>query len=166
MGEADDPDILPIDPDVERDPTHTRRVGALLRPDILAAIGVGGALGATARYLIERAIPAASGDFPWATFLINVSGSLAIGLFLVIAIERLHPHRYLRPFVATGFIGSFTTFSTFAIETDLLVKDGHVVTAALYTATTLIVGILCAWVGIVMGRLLIGIHADRRSRPR
>lgn len=84
-----------------------------------------------------------------------MSGSLALGVFLVVVSERWRTNRYLRPFVATGFIGAFTTFSTFAVETDLLIKDDHVTTAAAYTGSTLVVGLLCAWLGIVMGRLLL-----------
>jgi CrcB protein len=141
---------------LEPEPSSTRRLGAPVRADVLAAIGIAGALGASARYGIEQAFPAGSAGFPWATLLINVSGSLALGLFLVIVIERLRPHRYLRPFVATGFIGSFTTFSTFAIEIDLLIKNGHIATAAVYMGATLVVGLFAAWLGVVIGRLLIG----------
>ena len=163
MGELDEPNTLPIDPDLDREPSRARRPGAALRVDVLAAISVGGALGASARYGVERAIPAASDGFPWATFLINVSGSLVLGVFLVVVLERLRPSRYLRPFVATGFIGSFTTFSTFAVETDLLIKDGHIATAAAYMVSTLTVGLLCAWLGVVIGRLLIGIDTHYRG---
>jgi CrcB protein len=162
MGDIDEPHILPIDPDLEGTPNQVR---APLRADVLAAIGVGGALGASARYGIERAIPAASDGFPWATILINVSGSLVLGAFLVIVVERLRPSHYLRPFVATGFIGSFTTFSTFAVETDLLIKDGHIATAAAYMVSTLTVGLLFAWLGLGVGRLFTGTHPDRRARP-
>ena len=153
MGDVDEPEILPVDPDLDSTPSRTRRPHH--RADVLAAISVGGALGASARYGIERAIPAASDGFPWATFLINVSGSLALGVFLVIVLGRLRPTRYLRPFVATGFIGSFTTFSTFAVETDLLIKDHHLATAGAYMISTLSVGVLCAWLGLVIGRLVI-----------
>jgi CrcB protein len=161
MGDTDEPHILPIDPDLDGPSNHVR---APLRVDVLAAISVGGALGASARYGIERAIPAASDGFPWATFLINVSGSLVLGVFLVVVLERLRPSHYLRPFVATGFIGSFTTFSTFAVETDLLIKGGHIATAAAYMVSTLTVGLLCAWLGLGVGRLFIGSHTDRRAR--
>jgi fluoride exporter len=129
---------------------------ARVRPDVLAAVALGGALGASARYAIARALPTAAGDFPWATFWINISGSFVLGLFLVIVLERLRPTRYLRPVFATGFVGAYTTFSTFAVETDLLIKDSHLAVAATYVASTLIIGLLGAWLGISAARLLPG----------
>jgi CrcB protein len=120
----------------------------------LAVIAAGGVLGVAARYGVGRAIPRADGAFPWATLWINISGSFVLGLFIVVVLERLGPTRYLRPFFGTGFVGSFTTFSTFSVETDLLIKDGHGTTAAAYVASTVIVGLLAAWLGIIMGRLL------------
>lgn len=125
-----------------------------VRPDVLAVIAAGGALGVAARYGVANAIPTAAGAFPWATFWINISGSFVLGLFMVIVLERLGPTRYLRPFFGTGFVGAFTTFSTFSVETDLLIKDGHMMTAAAYVASTLVVGLVCAWLGIIVGRLL------------
>ena len=115
-------------------------------------VAAGGILGVAARYGVTRAIPTAHEGFPWATFWINVSGSFVLGLFLVIALERVGPTKYLRPFFATGFLGSFTTFSTFSVETDLLIKGGHVWTAVAYVTATLVVGLLSAWLGIRVGR--------------
>lgn len=147
MGDIDEPDILPLDPDLD---------GPSIQPGVVAVIAVGGALGVAARYGIGHALPTSAGAFPWATFWINISGSFIVGVFMVIVFERLGPTRYLRPFFGTGFIGAFTTFSTFAVETDLLIKDGHAGTAAAYVASTLVVGLLCAWLGINVGRQLPG----------
>ena len=166
MDDIDEPGLLPIDTDISAEPVPSPRLTTPLphrrrghaRPDVLAMISAGGALGATARYGIEQAIPNAAGGFPWATFWINISGSLVLGLFLVIVLERLRPTRYLRPFFATGFVGSFTTFSTFAVETDLLIKDGHITMAAAYALSTLAVGLFCAWLGIVAGRLVLAAY--------
>jgi len=152
VGDIDEPDILPIDPDVD---------GPSIRPGVVAVVAAGGALGVAARYGIGQAIPTAPGAFPWATFWINVSGSFVLGLFMVIVFERLGPTRYLRPFFGTGFIGAFTTFSTFSVETDLLIKDDHLGTAAAYVVSTLVVGLTCAWLGISLGRRLPG---SRRHR--
>jgi len=71
----------------------------------LAAVMVGGALGAVARWAIELAIPPAGG-FPLATFLINVTGAFALGVVGVVLLERLAPTRYLRPLLGIGFLGS------------------------------------------------------------
>ena len=91
----------------------------------LAAIGAGGALGGAARYLIEQAMPADRDAFPWATFVINVSGSLALALLLVFVLEIWPPTRYVRPFAAIGFLGAYTTFSTWMVETAELVAHGR-----------------------------------------
>jgi CrcB protein len=121
-------------------------------PVVLAAIALGGALGAPARYGVAQLITASGDGFPWATFVINVTGSFALGLFFALVVERYPPTRYLRPFVATGFLGTYTTYSTFAVETDVLLKDGHVATALAYLTATLVVGIAAAWAGFFVAR--------------
>ena len=161
MGDIDEPAVLPVDPDLDENvamrlPTTglPRRRFGHARPDGVAVVAAGGMLGVAARYGVGRAIPRPDGAFPWATLWINISGSFVLGVFIVIVFERLGPTRYLRPFFGTGFVGSFTTFSTFSVETDLLIKDGHVTTAAAYVASTVVVGLLSAWLGICIGRLL------------
>ncbi len=79
---------------------------------MLAAVALGGALGATARYAVAQLVHGAPGSFPWATFWTNASGSLVLGAVLVLVAERYPPTRYLRPFMATGFLGAYTTYST------------------------------------------------------
>jgi CrcB protein len=116
---------------------------------ILVAIAAGGALGAPARYAVARALPASAGRFPWATFLTNVSGSFALGLVVVLAADR----RALRAFLATGILGAFTTFSTFTVDADLLVRDGRLVTAAIYVAASLSGGAAAVWSGIRLARV-------------
>ena len=130
---------------------HTRRT----EPSVFAAIAVGGALGTAARYGVAQLVDVAPDSFPWATFWTNVSGSLALGLFLTLILERFPPSRYLRPFVATGFIGAYTTYSTFAVETDVLIKDGHAAVALAYASVSLIAGLAAAWIGISLA------HATR-----
>ena len=119
---------------------------------MLAIVALGGALGAPARYGLAQLIHVAPGRFPWATFATNVSGSFALGLVLALLIERFPPTLYLRPFVATGFLGAYTTYSTFAVETDVLVKDGHAALAAAYVAASLVCGLVAAGLGIRAGR--------------
>jgi len=118
---------------------------------VLAAIALGAALGAPARYGVAQVIRVNA--FPWATFWTNVSGSLALGLFLTLILERFPPSRYLRPFVATGFIGAYTTYSTFAVETDLLVKNGHAAAGLAYALASLGAGLGAVWVGMWVARL-------------
>ena len=145
--------VIPVDADlaVDATPTPSSREQRA-RPDVLAAIAVGGVLGALARYGLARLIPVSAHEFPWATFWTNVSGSLALGFILVLLLERYPPARHARAFIGTGFIGAYTTFSTFAVETDLLVKDGNAVTAIAYVAASLVVGLLAAWTGITVAR--------------
>ena len=118
----------------------------------VVAVALGGALGAPARYGISLAVHVTPGTFPWGTFWTNVSGSFALGLVLTLLLERFPPSRFLRPFVATGFLGAFTTYSTFALETDLLVKNGQVDVAAAYALGSLAAGFMAVWVGIVVAR--------------
>ncbi|MGI8685806.1 MAG: fluoride efflux transporter CrcB [Acidimicrobiales bacterium] len=127
---------------------------ARVRPDVLAAVAAGGALGAPARYGVARLVHVPDGSFPWATFWTNVSGSFALGFLLVLVIARFPPSRYLRPFFATGFLGAFTTFSTFAVDTDLLLKDGRPSVALAYAVTTVAAGLTAAWAGMVLARMV------------
>jgi fluoride exporter len=121
---------------------------------VLAAIALGGALGAPARYGVAQVIHVTTDTFPWATFWTNVSGSLALGLLLALILERFPPSRYVRPFAATGFLGAYTTYSTFAVETDLLIKHGHAGIGLAYAAASLVAGFAAVWAGIWMARVV------------
>jgi CrcB protein len=126
------------------------------RPGVLAAVAAGGALGAPARYGIALAITVTPGTFPWGTFWINVSGSFALGLLLAVLLARFPGDRYLRPFLATGFLGAYTTYSTFAVEADLLLHNGHVGVALAYAGASLGTGLGAAAAGLRLGRALAG----------
>ncbi len=157
-------DDLPIDPDlIQAQPTpasRPRRRDGRADPRVLAAISLGAMPGAAARYGMSRLITVPVGRFPWATFWTNVSGAFVLGLLLVLLIERFPPTRYARAFAGTGFLGAYTTFSTFSVEADLLVKDGHPTTAAFYVAASLVVGVTVAWLGVTTARLIP--HQRRR----
>jgi CrcB protein len=156
--------VVPVDPDLGvdeggalRESPPSPRAPAARRnprndPRILAAVSLGGALGAPARYGIAQLVFITPGTFPWGTFWINVSGSFALGFILILVLERFPPTRYLRPFVATGFLGAYTTYSTFAVETDLLVKNGHWPIALGYATASFAAGFLAVWAGIVLAR--------------
>jgi CrcB protein len=119
-------------------------------------ISLGGMLGASARYGVSRWLPASDGHLPWATFWTNVAGSFALGVALVVIVRRLGTTRYLRLFVATGILGAFTTFSTYEVETALLIKDGHPGTALVYVVGSAAAGLSSVAAGIVLGRRLGG----------
>jgi CrcB protein len=125
------------------------------------AVALGGSLGAPARYGISVLVQITPGTFPWGTFWTNISGSFALGLVMALLLERFPPSRYLRPFVATGFLGAFTTYSTFAVETDLLAHNGYVGIALAYAAASLVGGFTAVWVGLSLGRSV----PIRRRRP-
>jgi CrcB protein len=125
-----------------------------MRIDVLLAIAVGGALGALARYALSRIIHVAPGGFPWATFVINLTGAFVIGAFLTLVIERFPPSQYVRPFFAIGFLGAYTTFSTLAVETATLAKDHHAPLGIAYALVSVTSGLALAYVGIAAGRLL------------
>jgi CrcB protein len=122
---------------------------------VLAAVAVGGALGASSRYAVGELIPSGTDGFPWGTFWANIAGSFALGFLLAVMLARLPHSRYRRSFVATGFLGAFTTYSSFAVGTLELARDGHPSIALLYAAASLAGGILTAWGGIACARAAI-----------
>lgn len=140
-----DVDDIPIDPDLP-----AQGQGRLA----IASVALGGALGAPARYEVTRFVGQGANAFPWATFCINVSGSFVLGVLLVLLIERYPSATHVRAFVTTGFLGAFTTYSTFAVEADLLVRGGRAGLAFAYAFTSLAAGIGAAWLGISLGRPL------------
>ncbi len=127
-------------------------MSARRRPIVLAVIALGAMPGAAARYGVSRLVVTHAGDFPWATFVTNVSGAFALGFLLLLLIQRFPPERYLRAFLGTGFLGAYTTFSTFSVETDLLIKDGHTLTAAVYVVASVVVGLGAALCGMSLTR--------------
>jgi fluoride exporter len=121
----------------------------------ILAIGLGGALGTLARYLLGATITTAPGHFPATTLLINLSGSLAIG-FLVPITDTV-PARFAlaRPFLVVGFLGGWTTYSTLAVEAVLLGKGDHLGLAATYLAASLVGGLALVTLGAVTGRRVV-----------
>jgi fluoride exporter len=133
---------------------------------VLAAVAVGGALGALARYGVALALPTSGNAFPLSTWLINISGSLFLGFLLTVLTERRPPNRYARPFLATGFTGGYTTWSTFMVDTDLLVQHHHPLTAILYVLATLSGGLGAVAVGICATRRLPASRLTPLPSPR
>jgi CrcB protein len=125
------------------------------RSAVLAAVAAGGALGAPARYAVAQLIHTRPDTFPWATFWINVSGSFALGFLLIAVMARFPASHYLRPFLAAGFLGAFTTFSTFAVDIDLLVKDGRAAVGVGYGLLSVTAGFAAMWSGIVLARRVL-----------
>ena len=143
---------LPVDPDVEIQPTP---LGALLREhtDLLPSIALGGAAGSLARWGVDQVVTGSS--YPWATFLINVSGCLLIGVLMAFVLDVWAHRRYLRPLLGVGFLGGFTTFSTFVLETRGLAASSHSLLAIGYVVASTAAGFLAALAGLAGGRLVI-----------
>jgi CrcB protein len=117
----------------------------------LAAIYVGGTLGALARVGLAEAAPQGPGEWPWATFAVNMVGALLLGYF--VARLRDHPEDSLaHPFLATGICGTLTTFSTLQLELFELVDAGHLGLAVAYVGATLVAGYAFVRLGIALER--------------
>lgn len=120
-------------------------------------IGLGGFIGANTRYLLQQWTANRWGaDFPYGTLWINVSGSLVIGLFLTLATGRLALPPEARLFVAVGFLGGYTTFSSFSYETLRLLEQGQWWPAGLYFFGNTGLGMLGVFIGVVLARLIKG----------
>ena len=116
--------------------------------EITLAVGLGGALGALTRWGIEEWGSVAQDSFPWPTLLANVAGALLMGLVLGRLAHLGEEYARLVPFVTTGFLGGLTTFSTFAVETVLLLDRGRGALALAYVVSTLVLGLLAVWLGM------------------
>ncbi len=114
----------------------------------LGAVSVGGALGALARYGVGVVLPS-----PWATFGINVVGCLLIGVLLVLVVERGPAHPLVRPFLGTGVLGGFTTFSAYAVDVQLLLD--RPAAAAAYLVGTLVAALAATWFGVQATRAVL-----------
>lgn len=124
-------------------------------PVILGAIAAGGAIGATARYLVGLGWPAPPGGFPVSTLIVNVVGCGLIGILMVLVTDVLTQQRLLRPFLGTGVLGGFTTFSTYAVDIQQLVSGRHAGTALLYLVTTIVGALLAVRATVTATRALI-----------
>jgi CrcB protein len=122
---------------------------------VLVVVAVGGVVGAEGRFGLQSVFPHPAGGFAWATFAINLAGSLLLGALMVLVSEVWPERRLLRPFVGTGVLGGFTTFSSYTVEVQQAVADGHPATAAAYLGGTLIFGLLAVWAGVAVATRLV-----------
>ena len=120
---------------------------------VLLAVALGGALGSVGRYSLDRLIEhRADSLFPWATFTINMTGCLLIGIVIAALVDRDHTPAWLRVGLVMGVLGGYTTFSTFAQETLDLVQEGRIGIAAVYSLGSLALGVTAAYAGMLIGR--------------
>jgi CrcB protein len=146
--------LEPIDSDVDLHPSGLGRRG---RGDatVLAAIAAGGAAGAAARYLIGQSWPTPAGAFPISTLAINVLGCALIGVLMVLITDVWSRQRLLRPFLGTGVLGGFTTFSTYTVDIQRLVAGAHAGMALFYLTLTPIGALLAVWATATTTRRLV-----------
>lgn len=136
-------------------PTRSGRTGTLL------LIGLGGTVGTLVRFLLESAIPAAPGTWPWVTICINVTGALVLAVLLetlTVLGQDDGWRRRVRLGVGTGLLGGYTTYSTFMVESALIGQSGEYLMAFAYIATSLVLGSMAAWAGMT------GVAALQRRR--
>lgn len=141
-------------------PERADRTGIPARPvspwqgqgPVVAAVALGGAIGASARYGASLLWPSQTGGFPWTTFWVNVLGCAVIGVFMVVVTEAWTAHRLVRPFFGTGVLGGFTTFSTYAVDIQKLVDEGHPGTGLGYLAATLFAALVAVWLAVAAAR--------------
>ena len=116
-------------------------------------VGLGGFAGSISRYLIQNAVVSRFITiFPLGTFIINIIGSLLIGLIFGYAERYQWMTQEWRLFLAIGFCGSFTTFSTFAFDNLQMIKDGNYYQLFLYISLSLVLGVAIAWLGFILAR--------------
>ncbi len=121
----------------------------------LLAIAFGGAFGAVARFLASTGVYRLAGrDFPYGTLAVNVLGSLLMGLLYILLIERAALGAEWRALLLVGFLGAFTTFSTFSIETLNLLEAGEPWRALTNVLVSVVFCLLAAWLGVLLGRQL------------
>lgn len=146
----------PVDPDVDLHvPPPPAAAPREPQGPVVAAVALGGGIGAAARYGATLLWPTPAGAFPWTTLAVNVLGCAVIGVFMVVICEARSPHRLLRPFFGTGVLGGFTTFSTYAVDIQRLVADGAAATGLAYLALTLFAALAAVWAAAVGTRRLL-----------
>ncbi|SCG67523.1 FluC/FEX family fluoride channel [Micromonospora inositola] len=149
-----------VDPDVDLRIPADRAELTAHPAAVLGAIAAGGVLGGLARAGVQAAFPYAPTGFPWATFGINLTGCLLIGVLMaVIGARPVHP--LVRPFLGVGVLGGFTTFSAYAVDAQRAVVAGAAGTALAYLAATLVGALLAVWAGDAMTARLL---ARREAR--
>jgi len=115
---------------------------------IMLGAGLGGACRALAATAISERF---NSRFPWGTFLVNVSGCFGIGLVLTLLTERFNAHPYWRLFLVVGFLGGYTTFSSFEYETFASTRGGNMWIGLVNVIASVVIGYVAVWLGAVVG---------------
>ena len=122
---------------------------------IYIAIALGGSLGAICRYWVATATYTWLGNnFPYGTLMVNVSGSLLMGFLTVVLVQRFDVSEEVRLGLIVGFLGSFTTFSTFSMDTIHWLESGEVIKSLAYILVSVIASVVGAWAGLISAKQL------------
>ncbi|WP_240434882.1 fluoride efflux transporter CrcB [Streptomyces sp. YIM 130001] len=119
-------------------------------------MALGGALGAAARYGAQLLWPTPAGGFPWTTFCVNAVGCAAMGVLMVLLTEAWTAHRLVRPFLGTGVLGGFTTFSTYAVDVERLVDARAAARGLLYLLATPAIALVAVALATWLTRRALG----------
>jgi fluoride exporter len=122
---------------------------------VLPVIAAGGMLGASGRYALDLTWPSAGAGLPWATLVVNLTGCALIGVLMVHVTEVGGAHPLLRPFLGVGVLGGYTTFSTYAVQTDALLREGRPELALLYFFGTVVTALAAVTLGVVAARIAV-----------
>ena len=120
------------------------------------AVAIGGALGSITRYGVGLLLPATTGKFPWATFAVNVIGSFLIGIAYVVIVQKQTWSPELRLWIMTGFLGGFTTFSSFSLEALQLWQQGQNVHALIYIVGSVICCLIAVALAVALTQKFLG----------
>ena len=115
-------------------------------------VGVAGFFGSIARYLVSGAVSRVNESFPWGTFVVNISGSFALGFLVAALAHRFVVHPDLRIAITVGFLGAYTTFSTLTLETFEFAETQAWGWAAINVVASLVAGLAAVWLGMLAGR--------------
>jgi CrcB protein len=118
-------------------------------------VGLGGFFGAILRFWLGGIVYERTGTrFPYGTFVVNLTGCFLIGLIMTVITERAHLHPNWRYAVPIGFVGAYTTFSTFEYETMMAIQSGSWLAGLLNVTASVVLGFVCVWLGMILGRSL------------
>ncbi|HKY18896.1 MAG TPA: fluoride efflux transporter CrcB [Rhizomicrobium sp.] len=119
---------------------------------MLLAVGVGGGIGALARYYLAAALQPAGSVFNWGIFAVNITGGLLMGLIVEVSALKLNLSPELRAFLTVGILGGYTTFSSFSLDSALLLQKGEYVLAGAYVIGSVVLSILALFAGLWLVR--------------
>jgi fluoride exporter len=133
---------------------------------VVAVVALGGGLGAAARYGAGRLWPTPHEGFPWTTLGVNAVGCLLIGVLMVLITDVWPAHRLVRPFLGTGVLGGFTTFSTYSQDVESLVDAGRARTALAYMTLTVAAALAAVWLAATATRAATRVVTRRWRHER